>query len=150
MIQLNCLKQNRRVTTMTRRTIVRICALIVIILLAFSMYRVGRQHSILLDDKTVTVQGQEYKALDIVEVQVDKQDSIELAKRDRDVAVVTGQSHKIKVTYTDDQWNEIELERKVKIPFADEMIIFSVPAFIANPDDSTYYLTPFETPTVEN
>ncbi|MGH4037738.1 MAG: DUF6672 family protein [Sphaerochaeta sp.] len=135
---------------MTRRTIVRISALVVIILLAFAMFRIGKQHSILLDDKTVTVQGQEYKALDIVEVQVGKQDSVELVKRDRDVAVVTGQSHKIKVTYTDAQWNEIELERKIKIPFDQEMIIFSVPAFIENPDDDTYYLMPFETNTVEN
>ena len=129
-----------------KRIIVRICAILLIALLGFVMFRVGRKHTILLDNKTIEIQGEEFKALDIVEIQVNKLEELELAKRDRDLAEVMGQSQKVRVTYTDSEWNEIEIERKIKVPHKDVMIVFSIPAFIEHPDDSTYYLVPFESP----
>jgi hypothetical protein len=129
-----------------KRIIVRICAILLLALLGFIMFRVGRKHTILLDNKTIEIQGEEFKALDIVEIQVNKLEELELAKRDRDLAEVMGQSQKVRVTYTDSEWNEIEIERKIKVPHKDVMIVFSIPAFIEHPDDSTYYLVPFESP----
>lgn len=127
-----------------KRLIIRIIAILFLALVAFSMYRVGRKHTILLDNKTIEVKGENFKALDIVEIQVNNLEELELTKRDRDVADVMGQTHNVKVTYTDLNWNEVVIERKIKIPHKDVMILFSIPAFIQYPDNSEYYLIPFE------
>lgn len=127
-----------------KRLIARTFAILLIVLLGFVMFRVGRKHTILLDNKTIEVQGEEFKALDVVDIQVNKLEELELGKRDRDKAEVMGQSQKVKVTYTDSDWNETVIERKIKVPHKDVMIVFSIPAFIQHPDDSKYYLVPFE------
>lgn len=127
-----------------KRLIIRIIAILFLALVAFSMYRVGRKHTILLDNKTIEVKDENFKALDIVEIQVNNLEELELTKRDRDVAEVMGQTQNVKVTYTDSNWNEVVIERKIKIPHGDVMILFSIPAFIEYPDNSEYYLIPFE------
>lgn len=128
----------------SRRFYVRSIALVLLVLLFVVMFLIGKQHSVLIDNRNVEVNGIEYKALNIVEFYIDNEDGIELAKRDRDQVDVTGQSHKVKVVYTDSNWDEIELERKVKLPLNEDMLLFSIPAFIASPDDVSIYLTPFK------
>jgi len=125
-----------------KRLIARTVAILLIVLLGFVMFRVGRKHTILLDNKTIEVQGEVFKALDVVDIQINNLEELELAKRDRDKADVMGQSQKVKVTYTDSDWNETIIERKFKVPHKDVMIVFSIPAFIQHPDDSSYYLAP--------
>ncbi|MCY1151977.1 MAG: hypothetical protein PQJ49_00445 [Sphaerochaetaceae bacterium] len=127
-----------------KRFYIRAVAIIVVILFAILMAFVGKQHTILLDNKNIEVNGAELKALSIVEIQVDKQPSLELAKRDRDQALVQGQTHTFLVTYNDENWEEIVLEKKVKVPFSEDMLIFSIPAFINDIDDVDSYLQPFE------
>jgi hypothetical protein len=127
-----------------KRFYIRATAILVVILFAILMAFVGKQHTILLDNKNIEVNGVELKALSIVEIQVDKQPSLELAKRDRDQALVQGQSHKFTVIYNDENWEEIVLEKKVKVPFGENMLIFSIPAFINDIDDVDSYLQPFE------
>lgn len=127
-----------------RRFYVRSAAIFLLVILSVLMFNIGKQHNILLDNKTIAIEDKEYKALSFVEVQIDKTESIELARRDRDQALVTGQSHKIKVIYTDSSFNEIVLERKFKVPLSEEMLILSIPSFVANPDKVELYLKPFE------
>lgn len=127
-----------------KRFYIRAVAIIIVILFAILMAFVGKQHTILLDNKNIEVNGAELKALSIVEIQVDKQPSLELAKRDRDQALVQGQTHTFLVTYNDENWEEIVLEKKVKVPFSEDMLIFSIPAFINDIDDVDSYLQPFE------
>lgn len=131
-----------------KRFYIRAAAIIIVILFAILMALVGKQHSILLDNKNIEVNNQELKALQLVEIQIDKQPVMELARRDRDQVDVQGQRHKIIVTYTDDDWNEIVIEKKIKVPFSHDMLLFSIPAFINNVDDIDSYLQPFVIETV--
>lgn len=130
-----------------RRFYIRAIAIVLVILFAILMALIGKQHSILIDNKNIEINGQEIKALQLVEVQVDKQDSIELAKRDRVQADIQGQSFKLYVVYTDDNWEEYELEKKIKVPFSQDMLILSIPAFIEDIEDVDSYLQPFEIAT---
>ena len=116
---------------MNRRLIVRIVTCVAVILLAFSMYFIGRQHTILVDNRTVEGVA---PALKSIEVSIDKQDSLELYPRDRDQFVVTGQSHKLHVKYTDSNWNEIDKVIKFKVPAKNDMYIISLPKLAMNLD----------------
>lgn len=133
-----------------KRIIIRSCAIIAIILLAFLMYFIGREHTVLVDNKTVTLDnGTEIKALQVVEVQVDKQESMELAARDRDKYTVTSQSHKITVSYTDSDWNEKSFTVKFKVPSKLDMVIISIPTLVADPEaDSSVWMREYVQPTV--
>ncbi|MBR1919337.1 MAG: hypothetical protein IJ831_06910 [Spirochaetales bacterium] len=116
---------------MNRRLIVRAAAILLVLLLAICMYLIGRQHTILVDNKSV--EGGP-KALQEIEVAIDKQDSMELYPRDRDQYIVTGQSHTLHVKYTDSNWNEIDKVIKFKVPARNDMYIISLPKLAQNPD----------------
>lgn len=126
---------------------VRCAAIVVVLLFGMLMFFIGKQHTILLDNKTVTVNGQEIRALQLVEVQVNKLESLELAARDRDKVDVTRQSHKITITYTDSNWNEISFTRKFKVPLMEEMVIISIPTLVSDPEaDQSLWLEKYELP----
>lgn len=133
-----------------RRFYIRTAAIVLVVLFAILMAYVGKQHTILLDNKNIEVNGLELKALSLVEIQVDKQPSLELTKRDRDQVLVQGQTHTFTVIYNDENWEEVKLTRKVKIPFKQNMLLFSIPAFINDIDDQESYLQPFEIVNISN
>ncbi len=116
---------------MNRRLIVRIVALLLVLVLAVCMYLIGRQHTILVDNKSI--EGGP-KALQEVEVAVDRQESMLLYPRDRDQYIVTGQSHSLHVKFTDSNWNEIDKVIKFKVPAKNDMYIISLPKLAQNPD----------------
>lgn len=120
---------------MNRRFCIRLVAILLMVALAFLMYFIGRQHTILVDDKTMTLaDGSEVKALATVQVQVDKQPKMELAARDRDQYIVTNQKHTLTITYTDAQWNEKTFSRTFKVPVGQDMVIISIPTLVAKQD----------------
>ena len=77
----------------TKTFYIRLVAILVVILVAILMYVIGKQHNIYIDNKDYG----SLKAFSYVEVSVDKQEPLVLAKRDRDVFTVVNQSHKFKV-----------------------------------------------------
>ncbi|NLZ67832.1 MAG: hypothetical protein GX903_02370 [Spirochaetales bacterium] len=127
--------------TFNRTFFIRLTAIVLVILLAVWMFFIGKQHTILLDNKTVG----DFKALSEVEVQVDKQEALFLMPRDRDQAIVTAQKHKVVIKYTDSSWNEVEIVKTVKLPLMDSMMLLSIPTLVANPEaEQSEWLTHFE------
>lgn len=132
----------------TRTFLMRLIAIVVVLLFAVMLFFIGKQHTILLDNKTITVKGEELVALKMVEVQVNKLPPLEFYPRDRDKVDVTRQKHTITVSYTDAGWNEISITRKFKLPLMEEMSIISIPALVANPDaPQSVWLEKYELPT---
>ncbi|MFA6775897.1 MAG: DUF6672 family protein [Sphaerochaetaceae bacterium] len=130
--------------------VVRLIAIVLVIALAVLMFLIGRQHTILVDDKTIMLaDGTEIKALSTVEVRIDKQEQMELAARDRDQYVVTGQRHTITVAYTDSQWDEHTFSREFEVPIGLDMVIISIPTLVARQDAPVgEWLSEYETPKV--
>jgi hypothetical protein len=126
-----------------KRLYARTVAIVLILILGFVMSRIGKQHVIYLDNKTVTVQGEEFMAFNELSIQIDKQEAVDSYKRERGQAAVVGKNHTITVSYTDANWNEVVVERDFEIPHSENAIIFSLPVFLSRPDDVNYYLTPF-------
>lgn len=127
---------------------IRTAAIAAILILSVFLFLVGRQHTVLVDNKTVTVDGKEIPALQLVEVAVNKLPSLELAARDRDMFLVTGQTHSVSVTYADQYWEEHTITRKFKVPLMQDMVMVLVPALVANPEaDQSVWLQNYEPPT---
>lgn len=131
---------------LSRRHFFQLVAVILILVLAVVMFVIGRQHTVLLDNKTIEHDGKSYPAFSIVEVKINKEDSIELAARDRDKADVMGQRHKITVTYTDKFFEEHEVVKKFKVPIGYDMVLISIPALVADLGQSIW-LQQFIPPT---
>ncbi len=126
---------------MKKQLLIRIAFVLVLILIGVWMFFIGKQHTLLIDNKSVG----DIKALDAVYVRVDNGDEIEVMRRMRDQALVTGQSHKVTITYTDSSWNEVTIEKKINIPLNENMMLLSVPVLLANPDaPQSEWLTHFE------
>lgn len=113
-----------------RRLTIRLICIILLILLGVWMYFLGREHTILVDNKTIG----DIKAFDLVSVQVDDQEPVELTKRGRDQFIVQSQKHTLKVTYTDKNWNETTKTWTFSVPAGWDMALVSIPYLASNPD----------------
>ena len=113
----------------TKTFYIRLVAILVVILVAILMYVIGKQHNIYIDNKDYG----SLMAFSYVEVSVDKQEPLGLAKRDRDVFTVVNQSHKFKV-----EANGEEKEIKLKLPLNMKNVIINLPAFMAGLDQSEW------------
>ncbi len=134
--------------TFNRTFLMRLIAIVIILLFGVMLFLIGKQHTVLLDNKTITVNGEEIKALKMVEVQINKLDSLEFVPRDRDKVDVTRQKHTITVSYTDSDWEEISITRKFRLPLMEEMAIISIPTLVANPDaPQSVWMEKYELPT---
>ncbi|MCI7607022.1 MAG: hypothetical protein MSS69_09765 [Spirochaetales bacterium] len=122
----------------TKALCIRIIAILLVILLAVVMFIIGKQHKIYFDNKD----WGPYKAYQFVEVSVDKQDSVELAKRDRDVFTVVAQGHTI---YIDAMGDEKEV--KIHIPLFMKNVLINIPALM-NGEDQDVWMEEFIVETV--
>lgn len=122
----------------TKALCIRIIAIFLVILLAVVMFIIGKQHKIYFDNKD----WGPYKAYQFVEVSVDKQDSVELAKRDRDVFTVVAQGHTI---YIDAMGDEKEV--KIHIPLFMKNVLINIPALM-NGEDQDVWMEEFIVETV--
>jgi len=129
---------------LNKRLIVRLTAIALILILCVILFHVGKQHSILIDNKTITVNEKELKSFNLVEVQIDKYEELEMYKNDRLQQNVVAQKHTLTVTYTDKQFNEIVITRDFKVPLNVKMLIVYIPSFVENPDNQELWLEPFK------
>lgn len=121
---------------------VRLAVIVVIILLAVFLYHYGMQHTVYVDNRTIEIDGQSYRALDWAMVSVDNGESQEYSPRTRREETVMRQKHTIHVVYEDDDFNEIEFDAEFTLPVNKKQIVLSLPALLAGLDQSQY-LTEF-------
>ena len=126
------------------RTLQRIAALCVIAALSTWLFYTGREHQVFLDNRTIEVEGQSFRALQFVRITVDDA-SVELMPRDRDLVKVKGPSYRLKVEVMDQFGEEVErvIEKDMTPGFSQNMML-SMPLLAADRND--YILPP---PTVQ-
>ena len=110
---------------------VRLAVIVLVLLLAVFLYHYGKQHTVYIDNRTIEIDGQSYKALDWAEVSVDGGDSQEYSPRTRREATVLRQKHSIHVVYEDEDFNQFEVEGEFSIPLNETRVVLSLPAFVA-------------------
>ncbi len=130
-----------------KRRVIQLGVVVFVLLLAVVMFIVGKEHTILLDNKDIESGGVTYDAFKIGEVQVNRGERLELGPRDRDKADVMGQRHKVTVTYSDRYYDEHVVVKRFKVPISQGMVLVSLPALVAELDQSVW-LTNYEAPTL--
>lgn len=124
----------------TRQRLFQAGTILIFVLLGLLFFIIGKGHTLLLDNKTVTLDGTEYAALALVEVSIDSSEPIELTRRMRDMVQVPGQRHTITVSFIDKTGNEVTLSKKFSIKVLQDMYLLSIPAFIEGAEN---WITPF-------
>lgn len=117
---------------------VRLGVIVVVILLAVFLYHYGKQHTVYVDNRTIEIDGQSYKALDWAEVSVDGHDSKEYSPRTRREETVQRQKHTIHVIWEDEDFNQFEMEAEFRVPLNETQVVLSLPALVAGLSEEEY------------
>ena len=123
----------------SRRLLVRGGLVIVYLLLIAIVYVFGKGHTLLLDNKDS--EDGSVKAFENVTVTVDNQDPIDFMSGDRDQAKLQAQWHKVKV-----EVNGQTVEKKIKLPVGENMLLLSIPKFVAGIEPAIIPFVPKEEP----
>ena len=116
---------------------IRIALVVFLVVLAVILAFVGKEHQFLLDNNTREVNGTTYSSMNLVEVQIDDNKSLEIPRRTRLDNYVTGQRHRITVTYTKGGQEQV-LELKFKVPFGERITLINIPALVGGADESIW------------
>ena len=114
-----------------KRLVIRLVLLSLLIVIGFFLYYYGKEHEILLDNKTVEINGKSYEAAEFVRITIngDAGKAIELYAKERDVVKVTGPNHTIKVEIVDEDSDKvIKTEERVFNFGRTSSLMISVPA----------------------
>jgi len=113
-----------------RRFAVRGVLVVLYFALAIFMFFNGREHTLLLDNKSAA--DGSTVAFRRVKVYIDRQEPIELYARDRDMIKVRGQGHRIRI---ETQEATQRLEAEFVIDLETDMVLLSVPRMAGGFDD---------------
>lgn len=127
------------------RHVFRLMILAFFVALGTWLFYIGREHQVFLDNKSIEIEGRNFKALKLVKVSVNGGDFIEFMPRDRDLVKVVGPVFGIKVEVMDEFGESLEktIEKELKPGFSKDMML-SLPLLAAERED--YILPP---PTVQ-
>jgi hypothetical protein len=81
---------------MMKRNIIRLALVIVLIVLGFGLYVLGKEHKIFVDNRDIVIDGTELKSTNPFIVSVDNVDLEEVGKGKRKVAYSPGPWHTVK------------------------------------------------------
>ena len=117
---------------MNKKWIFRGAALLVVLAVAACMFLIGRGHTVYIDNKTLEYNGESYGALQRVEVYVGGERLSRLAKRERTMSTVIGQSFEMRLVNTVNKGDEPTEEIvKLSLPYSWDGIVVNVPAYLA-------------------
>ena len=111
----------------TKKLLIRAMLLVVYVGLLALMLLTGKQHTILIDNKDA--EDGSYLGVSGMAVQIDRLESAEYYPGDRDMAIVKGQKHKIKVEVFSEGKT---IEKNFTVPYGQGMLLLSVPKMLAN------------------
>lgn len=130
-------------TIRTRRLLVKAGLLALYVALTLFVFINGRSHTFLIDNKSLDDGA--IPAMRRVKVYIDNQKPIELYARDRELLMVRGQGHRIRIETQDPA---ARLEAKFSVPFGNDMILISIPRMASGADDFwEQFIIHYERPT---
>ena len=122
-----------------RSLVIRICAVLVLILIAACMMVVGRGHTVYLDNKSIEYDGRTYKAPYKVTAVVRGETVAKLYEKERGSATNIGQNFEMTLKIMQEK-NGAETSEtyKLKLPYGLDGVVINVPAFVAGLPEEVY------------
>lgn len=132
-----------------KKLFIRLALIALLVLICLALFYFGREHDVLIDNRTVTIGGVEYKEIEYINVVVDgdEEKSGEYYAGDRDMIKLKGPSHKIKVIVMDEDSEKVikTVERSLNIGTA-RGVMYSLPAIVAEASEITLPMPKEEAP----
>ncbi len=115
-----------------RKWFFRACTLAFLLIVAAVMFIIGRGHTVYIDNKTLEYNGQTAEAFQKVEVYVGEERLSKLAKRERTMSDVIGQSFSMRLIITKNKGDDpVEETVTISLPYNWDGIVVNVPAYLA-------------------
>jgi len=115
-----------------KRFIIRITFFVILILLGISLYTIGKEHKVLIDNKDISINKTIYVADNPYKIWIDGKEIGSIKKNERKVAKVSGKNHKIIIEKIKDKVSTGEkIEKKFNLK-TNESATINIPAMINN------------------
>ena len=122
-----------------RSLVIRICAVLVLILIAACMMVIGRGHTVYLDNKTLEYGGQTYTAPYKVTVTVRGEQVAKLYAKERGSADNVGQNFEMTLKVMQEKnGDETTATYKLKLPYNMDGVVINIPGYLAGLPEEAY------------
>lgn len=122
-----------------RKMLFRVCAVVLVLLLAAAMFIIGRGHTVYLDSKTIEYNGQTYSPPYKTVVFVDGEQIAKLYNKERGMSVCIGPKFTMSLEVTQTKGGEAEtISLTVPLPQSMDGIILNLPALLAGLPEEAY------------
>ena len=122
-----------------RRLLFQIAAVVLLIVVAYSMTIIGRGHTVYLDAKSVDYNGQTYSPAYKTVVYVDGEQIAKLYNKERGSTTCIGQTLTVTLEITQEKGGTEELVAyNIPLPRKMDNIIINLPAFLAGLPEEAY------------
>lgn len=120
---------------MKKQIIIRIIFIALLLVLGIFLYISGKEHTIFIDNKDITLKDIVYKANNDYKVWIDNKELKTIRKGERGLIKVTGTNHKIMVEkIVDEVLTGEQYEKRFKLKTNEKNVIINIPAMINNAD----------------
>lgn len=123
----------------TRRLVIRVAAVLVLIIVGIIMSIIGRGHTIYLDNKTLEYNGQTYKAPYKVTIYVGDEQLTKLYDKERGSTTCLGQTFTVTLEVMEQKNGSEEMQTyKIPVPKNMDGVIINIPGYLAGLPEEAY------------
>ena len=123
----------------TRRLVIRVAAVLVLIIVGIIMSIIGRGHTIYLDNKTLEYNGQTYKAPYKVTIYVGDEQLTKLYDKERGSTTCLGQTFTMTLEVMETKNGSEEMQTyKIPVPKNMDGVIINIPGYLAGLPEEAY------------
>ena len=123
----------------TRRLVIRVAAVLVLIIVGIIMIIIGRGHTIYLDNKTLEYNGQTYKAPYKVTIYVGDEQLTKLYDKERGSTTCLGQTFTVTLEVMETKNGSEEMQTyKIPVPKNMDGVIINIPGYLAGLPEEAY------------
>ena len=123
----------------TRRLVIRVAAILVLIIVGIIMSIIGRGHTIYLENKTLEYNGQTYKAPYKVTIYVGDEQLTKLYDKERGSTTCLGQTFTVTLEVMETKNGSEEMQTyKIPVPKNMDGVIIKIPGYLAGLPEEAY------------
>lgn len=133
---------------MSSRSLIQRSAVVLgLIVLSAYLFYIGKGHTLLIDTNAVTINGQEFKSAETIEVSIDGKEPESMGRAERVMVSVGGPQHTISIEVI--SGDDKKVEKRFTVPTFMDTAVISIPALLGDAP-AEHWVTRFTAPPAED